>query len=74
MKELWTKDEAEFHGKYYDFPPVISFPKPLQQPHPPIYVGAMTAGNVFRRVVTYGNLCSIQLCTAVGEAPVVPPM
>ena len=55
MKELWAKDEAEFHGKYYDFPPVISFPKPLQQPHPPIYVGAMTAGNVFRRVVTYGN-------------------
>jgi len=55
MKELWTRDEAEFHGKYYDFPPVISFPKPLQQPHPPIYVGAMTAGNVFRRVVTYGN-------------------
>ena len=55
MKELWTKDEAEFHGKYYDFPPVISFPKPVQQPHPPIYVGAMTAGNVFRRVVTYGD-------------------
>jgi probable F420-dependent oxidoreductase len=55
MKELWTKDEAEFHGKHYDFPPVISFPKPLQQPHPPIYVGAMTAGNVFKRVVTYGN-------------------
>jgi probable F420-dependent oxidoreductase len=55
MKELWTKDEAEFHGKYYDFPPVIAFPKPLQQPHPPIYVGAFTAGNVFRRVVTYGN-------------------
>ncbi|HWZ68487.1 MAG TPA: hypothetical protein VNW89_11700, partial [Stellaceae bacterium] len=30
MKELWTKDEAEFNGKYYDFPPVISFPKPLR--------------------------------------------
>jgi probable F420-dependent oxidoreductase len=55
MKEVWTKDQAEFHGKYYDFPPVISFPKPVQQPHPPIYVGAMTAGNVFRRVVTYGD-------------------
>jgi alkanesulfonate monooxygenase SsuD/methylene tetrahydromethanopterin reductase-like flavin-dependent oxidoreductase (luciferase family) len=27
----------------------------VQQPHPPIYVGAMTAGNVFRRVMTYGN-------------------
>lgn len=55
MKELWSKEQAEFHGKFYDFPPVISFPKPVQQPHPPIYVGAMTAGNVFRRVVTYGN-------------------
>jgi alkanesulfonate monooxygenase SsuD/methylene tetrahydromethanopterin reductase-like flavin-dependent oxidoreductase (luciferase family) len=55
MKELWTKDEAEFHGKHYDFPPVIAFPKPLQQPHPPIYVGAFTAGNVFRRIMTYGD-------------------
>ena len=51
----WSKEQAEFHGKFYDFPPVIAFPKPVQQPHPPIYVGAMTAGNVFRRVVTYGN-------------------
>lgn len=55
MKELWSKEEAEFHGKYYDFPPVISFPKPVQQPHPPIYIGAFGMGNVFRRVVTYGN-------------------
>src|SRR5262245_33923991 len=39
MKELWSKEQAEFHGKFYDFPPVISFPKPVQQPHPPIYVG-----------------------------------
>ncbi|MBI3327077.1 MAG: LLM class F420-dependent oxidoreductase [Nitrospinae bacterium] len=55
MKELWSKEAAEFHGKYYDFPPVISFPKPVQQPHPPIYIGAFGMGNVFRRVVTYGN-------------------
>jgi probable F420-dependent oxidoreductase len=55
MKELWIKDAAEFHGKYYDFPPVISFPKPVQQPHPPIYIGAFGMGHVFRRVVSYGN-------------------
>src|SRR5436190_1069009 len=36
MKELWTKQEAEFHGKYYDFPPVRSYPKPAQKPHPPV--------------------------------------
>ena len=55
MKALWSQDAAEFHGKHYDFPPVISFPKPVQQPHPPIYIGAFGMGNVFRRVVSYGN-------------------
>jgi probable F420-dependent oxidoreductase len=54
MKELWTKPEAEFHGKYYDFPPVRSFPKPAQQPHPPILVGG-NAPNVLKRVVVWGN-------------------
>ena len=37
MKELWTKDEAEYHGRYYDFPPVRSLPKPAQKPHPPMH-------------------------------------
>jgi probable F420-dependent oxidoreductase len=55
MKALWSQEAAEFHGKHYDFPLVISFPKPVQQPHPPIYIGAFGMGNVFRRVVTYGN-------------------
>ena len=39
MKELWTKDEAEFHGSYFDFPPVVCRPKPAQAPHPPILLG-----------------------------------
>jgi alkanesulfonate monooxygenase SsuD/methylene tetrahydromethanopterin reductase-like flavin-dependent oxidoreductase (luciferase family) len=55
MKALWTQETAEFHGKYDDFPPVISFPKPVQPPHPPIYIGASGMGHVFRRVVPYGN-------------------
>jgi probable F420-dependent oxidoreductase len=54
MKELWTKDEAEFHGQYYDFPPVRVFPKPAQKPHPPVFLGGV-AKNVFKRVVTYGD-------------------
>ena len=41
MKELWTKDEAEFHGQYFDFPLVRSYPKPAQKPHPPIILGGM---------------------------------
>ena len=54
MKELWTKDEAEYHGRYYDFPPVRVFPKPVQKPHPPVFLGG-AAKNVFKRVVTYGD-------------------
>jgi probable F420-dependent oxidoreductase len=54
MKELWTKDEAEYHGKYYNFPPVKSYPKPAQQPHPPIIVGGM-ARNVLRRIVSHAD-------------------
>ena len=54
MKELWTKPAAEFHGKYYDFPPVKSFPKPLQKPHPPVLLGG-GAKNVLQRVVAWGD-------------------
>ena len=54
MKELWTKDEAEYHGKYYNFPPVKSYPKPAQQPHPPIIIGGM-ARNVLRRIVAHAD-------------------
>jgi probable F420-dependent oxidoreductase len=54
MKELWTKDEAEYHGKYYNFPAVRSFPKPAQKPHPPIFLGG-TAQSVFKRVVEWGD-------------------
>jgi probable F420-dependent oxidoreductase len=40
MKELWTKEEASFEGRFVKFPPVYCFPKPMQKPHPPILIGA----------------------------------
>jgi probable F420-dependent oxidoreductase len=54
MKELWTKDEAEYHGRYFSFPPVRCNPKPLQDPHPPVILGGM-ARNVLRRVATVAD-------------------
>ena len=54
MKELWTKPEAEFHGRYYTFPPVKSYPKPVQRPHPPVILGGF-AKNVLERVVAWGD-------------------
>jgi len=42
MREIWTKEEAEFHGELVDFDPIWSYPKPVQKPHPPILMGGDT--------------------------------
>src|SRR5437867_1018329 len=39
MKEIWTKDEAEYHGEFVNFDPIWSWPKPAQKPHPPVLMG-----------------------------------
>lgn len=54
MKELWTKDESEYHGRYYNFPPVRSFPKPAAKPHPPVLLGG-SSKYVFKRIVEWGD-------------------
>jgi probable F420-dependent oxidoreductase len=54
MKELWTKDEAEFHGRFVDFSPSWAYPKPIQKPHPPILVGGNGA-RTFDRIIEYGD-------------------
>ncbi|WP_055587405.1 LLM class F420-dependent oxidoreductase [Peterkaempfera griseoplana] len=54
LKEIWTKDEAEFHGEYIDFDPIFCWPKPVQRPHPPIYIGG-DGEAALARVVSYGD-------------------
>jgi probable F420-dependent oxidoreductase len=54
MKLLWTQDEAEYHGKYFDFPLVRCYPKPAQKPYPPIIIGGM-AKNVLQRIVDHAD-------------------
>ena len=41
MKEIWTKPEAEYHGEFVHFDPMIARPKPVSKPHPPIHVGGV---------------------------------
>jgi probable F420-dependent oxidoreductase len=52
MKALWTEDEAAFHGAMVDFDPVWAWPKPQQQPHPPILLGG-ESDYTLRRIVEY---------------------
>src|SRR6266446_1985379 len=39
MKEIWTKEKPQYHGEIVDFPPMTTWPKPVQKPHPPVIVG-----------------------------------
>lgn len=54
MRRLWTEDEAEYHGRHVDFSPSWQWPKPVQQPHPPILIGG-EGRRVRERVVRYAD-------------------
>ena len=54
MKTLWTDDVSEYHGELYDLRPCRMYPKPVQQPHPPIHVGGETDA-ALRRVADFGQ-------------------
>jgi probable F420-dependent oxidoreductase len=52
MREIWTKEAAEFHGEYVNFDPIWSYPKPVQKPHPPVLLGGESA-HTLQRVVDF---------------------
>ncbi|MCI0547686.1 MAG: LLM class F420-dependent oxidoreductase [Candidatus Rokubacteria bacterium] len=52
MKEIWTADAPEFHGQFVNFDPIWSWPKPAQQPHPPVLLGG-ESGHTLQRVVDF---------------------
>jgi probable F420-dependent oxidoreductase len=54
MRAIWTQDEAEYHGRFVDFDPLWSWPKPAQRPHPPILVGGNGPG-AEDRVLQFGD-------------------
>lgn len=48
MIEIWTHEKAEYHGEFVNFDPIYSWPKPVQKPYPPLYLGGGPAG--FKRI------------------------
>src|SRR4051794_31764521 len=54
MKSLWTEETSSYDGRYYTLPDCRLYPKPVQQPHPPIHVGGETDA-AFRRVAELGQ-------------------
>ena len=54
FKALWTEENPSFAGEFFRFSDIGFAPKPVQKPHPPIWVGGDSPG-AFRRVVTLGD-------------------
>jgi probable F420-dependent oxidoreductase len=84
LKTIWTTDPVEFQGEYYRIPPSFIGPKPLQQPHPPIYMGAFTppalkrvaknADGWFPAIIPLGGIAQMfegikQMAQEVGRDP-----
>jgi probable F420-dependent oxidoreductase len=54
MKAIWTREEPEYHGELVSFDPIWCWPKPVQQPHPPVLLGG-NGPNTLKRVVRYAD-------------------
>ena len=54
MKAIWTEDEASYSGEYVNFERIWCWPKPVQQPHPPVLVGG-NGPRVLDRVLAFGD-------------------
>ena len=55
LRAIWTNDVASYEGKYFDIPPIWSWPKPLQHPHPPILLGGPALPRTFARVAQWAD-------------------
>ena len=55
MEALWTQDEASFAGEHVDLAPTWSWPKPLQQPRPPVLIGGAAGPTLFRHIAEYAD-------------------
>src|SRR5438874_1200771 len=54
MKAIWTESKPEYHGEIVDFPAMMTWPKPVQKPHPPVIIGGMFP-HAARRALRYGD-------------------
>jgi probable F420-dependent oxidoreductase len=54
MKAIWTQSKAEYHGEFVNFDPMMTWPKPIQKPHPPVIVGGAFPYSA-RRAIRYGE-------------------
>lgn len=59
LKLLWTEPEASFAGSHYQLERAVSNPKPVQRPHPPIWIGAAGERKALRVVARYADVWNV---------------
>jgi len=64
IKRIWTQEKASFQGKYYTIKDLVAYPKPVQKPYPPIWIGGKNERllEIVARHADYVNFasCSVE--------------
>jgi probable F420-dependent oxidoreductase len=69
MQQIWTHDIAEYHSEFVDFGPMSAWPKPIQHPHPPLYIGGGPAS--FPRIARFAASWFALSVTSLGMSAAV---
>ena len=55
LKALWTEEQASYHGEFVNIEPSFSWPKPKQQPYPPILLGGAPGPKLFKHIADWAD-------------------
>jgi F420-dependent oxidoreductase-like protein len=67
IRSLWTEDATDFDGRHYTVKRAIAFPKPVQRPHPPLWIGGRGERKTLRLVAQYANVWNVSARDAVED-------
>lgn len=63
IKKMWTEGRLDFEGRYYRIRDAICEPKPVQKPHPPVWIGGKGEKLLLKVVAELGDYCNFSFCT-----------
>jgi len=62
IKKMWTQERATYYGKYYSIREAVCNPKPIQSPHPPIWIGGRSS-RVLQVAAEFADGCNFYACS-----------